>query len=332
MSSSTAGPAGTASAATSEAAPAATPMGSTRDACREALLELAAADPRIYCLDADMGGLEEAFGGRFPDRYINVGIAEANLMGVAAGLAMTGKIPCVHTMAGFVSARACEQVKLDIAYNCLPVKLLASHSGVSAGHLGPTHHATEDLAIMRALPNMIVIAPADAAEAAAALRAAIRLPGPVYLRLGRKATPTINDREPDFMPGRAVRLREGGDITLLASGPHPVAAALEAADELAAAGIAARVLNVHTIKPLDVAAIVAAARETRALVTVEEHNIHGGLGGAVAEVVTEHAPAPVRRIGIPDVFCGRVGGPEDLLAACGVTARAVADTARDLLR
>lgn len=305
--------------------------GSALESYRRELLAMALEDERIYCLDGDMGGLEESFGAELPERYLHLGIAEANMLTVAAALASVGKVPFVNSMAGFISARACEQVKLDVAYPNLPVKMAASHSGVSAGHLGPTHHSLEDLAIMRALPNLTVMVPADAAETALAVRAAVELPGPVYLRLGRKPTPLVYDAPYDFTPGRAVTLFPGGDVTLAAAGPLPVLAAREARQRLAEEGIEARLLNLHTVKPLDVEAVVAAARETRGLVTVEEHNVIGGLGGAVAEAVAEHAPAPVRRIGFPDVFCEQVGGPQELLRTYGVTVEEIVGAALQLL-
>lgn len=309
----------------------AAPAGDMREASRQALLKLAQQDPRIYCLDSDMGGLEDGFGAALPGQYIQVGIAEANLMSMAAAMASVGKIPFVNTMAGFASARACEQVKIDIAYNRLPVKILASHAGVAAGHLGPTHHALEDLAVMRAFPNMTVIVPADAAEIARAVEAAVHIPGPVYIRLGRKPTPPVYDGEHAFEAGRAVELRPGRDVTIVACGPYPILAALEAHDRLAETGVSARVLNAHTLKPFDTAAIVDDAARVRGFVTVEEHNIIGGLGSAVAEVVAEHAPCRLRRIGIPDVFCDHVGGQKELLTTYGVTADRIVEAAQFLM-
>lgn len=304
--------------------------GSTREAARRALVRLAERDQRIWCCDSDMGGLVEGFASRCPDQYVDLGIAEANLMTVAAALASAGKIPFANTMASFACLRAGEQVKIDIAYNNLPVHILASYAGLSSGHLGPTHQALEDLAIMRVLPNMTVVVPSDAAMAAQAVAAVAGLPGPSYLRLGRGATPLIYPAGSAFTLGRAVRLRDGADVTLVACGPHPVLAALEASDRLAARGIAARVLDMSTLKPLDTAAIVDAATDSAGLVTVEEHNIVGGLGSAVAETLAEHAPVPLRRIGMPDRFCEHVGSQEELLGAYGITARVVADAAQAL--
>ncbi|GAA2581440.1 transketolase C-terminal domain-containing protein [Actinomadura fulvescens] len=302
----------------------------TREAFRRALTELAGRDPRVWCCDSDMGGLAGGFARSHPGQYVDLGIAEANLMSVAAALAASGKIPFVNTMASFAALRAGEQVKVDIAYNDLPVHIAASHSGLSGGHFGATHQALEDLAVMRALPNMTVVVPADAAAAEQAVAAVAALPGPSYLRLGRKPTPPVHEPGARFVLGRAARLRAGDDVALLACGPHPLMAALAAHDRLAAAGIGARVLDMATIKPLDLEAVVAAAAQTRGLVTVEEHNVIGGLGGAVAEALAELSPAPLRRVGIRDRFCEHVGGHEDLLRVYGVTADAVTRAATAL--
>jgi transketolase len=302
-----------------------------REAYRRTLLELAQHDSCIYCLDSDTGGLEDSFGVSLPNQYVQVGIAEANLMTMAAALAVAGKIPFVNTMAGFASARACEQVKIDIAYNRLPVKIIATHSGVSAGHLGPTHHALEDLAIMRAFPHMTVIVPADAIETIKAVEAAVHIPGPVYIRLGRGPTELVYDSDYTFEVDRAVQLRRGTDVTIVACGPYPILASLEAHDRLVTEGIYAQVLNAHTIKPLDAMTLVNSAAQTRGFVTVEEHNIIGGLGSALAEIVSEYNPCPVYRIGIPDVFCDRVGSQMDLLAAYGVTADHIVEAVQLLM-
>ncbi|TCO55604.1 transketolase family protein [Actinocrispum wychmicini] len=306
-------------------------MTAPRDAYRAALAELAARDERIWCCDSDMGGLEDGFGRQFPRRYVDLGIAEANMMSVAAGLAASGKIPFVNTMASFACLRAGEQVKIDIAYNALPVHIAASHAGLSGGHFGPTHQSLEDIAVMRALPNMTVIVPSDAAMIAQAVAVQAGLPGPSYLRLGRKATPDVHPPGARFVLGRAARLRAGTDVTLVACGPHPVLAALAAHEQLVASGVSARVLDVSTLKPFDVESIVDASIETGGLVTVEEHSVIGGLGSAVAEVLAEHAPARLRRIGMPDRFCAQVGTPEHLLDTYGITGKAVAEAALELL-
>jgi transketolase len=305
--------------------------GTTRDMYRKTLLELAQQDARIYCLDSDQGGLEESFARFLPAQYVEMGIAEANMITVAAALASSGKIPFVNTMAGFASARACEQVKIDVAYNNLPVKIVATHAGFSSGHLGPTHHSLEDVAIMRAFPNMTVIVPADTVETRKAIQAALLHNGPVYVRLGRRATDIVYTTDYEYKIGHAVQLRAGNDITLIASGPYPLQSALEAHDFLVQRGIAARVLNFHTIKPLDGATLIAAARETQCLITIEEHSILGGLGGAVAERVAEEYPVPIRRIGVPDVFCPYVGNQQELLNAYRITSERIVEEALALL-
>jgi transketolase len=305
--------------------------GETREVYRRALVELACQDARIYCLDSDQGGWEESFARQLPEQYVNLGIAEANMMGVAAGLAASGKIPFVNTMAGFATARAYEQVKIDIAYNQLPVKIVGTHGGLAGGHFGPTHQALEDLALMRVLPNLTVLVPADTVETVYCVQAAVQLPGPVYIRLGRRPTALVYQGEYDFQVGRAVLLRAGSDLTIIACGPLPVLMALTAHEQLASRGLTARVLNLHTLKPLDRAALNAAARQTRGIITVEEHSILGGVGGAVAEVIAEEANVPVRRIGLPDIFCERVGSQQELLAAYNLTPERIVEEALGLL-
>jgi len=307
------------------------PPDSDRAAYRATLLDLARRDPRIWCLDSDMGGLEKQFEAELPGQYVDVGIAEANLMSVAAAVAAEGMLPFVNTMAAFASARALEQVKIDIAYHGLPVRVVGTHSGFSAAHLGPTHHAQQDLAVMRSMPNLTVMTPADVGETVRMVTAAAYLPGPVYLRLGRNATPPVYSEETKFTVGEAISLRDGGDVTIVAAGALPVRLALDAAERLAAQGHAARVLNMHTIKPLDVAALVAAAEQTAGVVTVEDHSVLGGLGGAVAEALAEHRPAPVRRVGMADAFCPHPGTHAEQLAAAGVSADAVVTAALAVL-
>lgn len=305
---------------------------SDRDIYRKTLLELAQRDPRIYCLDSDMGGLETSFQATLPEQYIDLGIAEANLMSVAAAFAKMGNVPFVNTMAAFASSRAYEQVKIDIAYNNLPVRIVATHGGLAAAYLGPTHHAQNDLAVMRVLPNMTVLVPADAVETVKMVQAAAYLPGPVYIRLGRSRTDLVYCADYDFVIGRAVELRPGDGVTLIATGAYPVLAALAAHEQLAELGIDARVLNMHTIKPLDEAAVVRAARETRGIVTIEDHSIIGGLGGAVAEVTAEQAPALIRRVGIVDAFCDQVGDHRELIAAYGVIPGHLVQVVQEILR
>jgi transketolase len=305
--------------------------GTTRDVYWRTLLDLARAEDRIFCLEADVGSVAETFATQFPSRYANVGIAEANLMGVAAGLAAVGWLPYVHTFSGFAACRACEQLKIDVAGNNLPVRVAVTHGGMSAGHYGPSHHALDDMAIVRAMPNMTVIIAADTVETEQAVLATAQLPGPLYLRLGRAPTPLVYHEPYAFRPGHAVLLRPGDDVTIVAAGPYPVTMALAAHDELAAGfGVRARVLNMHTIKPLDRAALVQCATETGAVVTVEDHVLAGGLGGAVCETLAETIPCPVRRIGVPDAFFDRVGGERQLLEAAGVNLVSIVTAAMEL--
>ncbi|MDF9815305.1 transketolase C-terminal domain-containing protein [Streptomyces sp. SPB162] len=305
--------------------------GAAREACRHTLLELARTDPRIFCVDSDMGGFEDGFAAELPSQYVNVGIAEANLFGVSAGLAAAGLVPFAHTMSAFATTRACEQLKLDVAGSALPVRVVATHGGLSAGHYGPSHHAVQDLAILRTMPLLTVLVPADAGEAALAMRAAAYHPGPVYVRLGRKATPRIYREPYDFTIGASVRLADGDDVTVVATGPLPVHYALAARDVLAAGGFSVRVVNMHTIKPLDRSALVSAARDTAGIVTVEDHLVVGGLGGAVSEVVTSEQPCRVRRVGIEDRYLDSVGDERELLEESGVTVDRIVREARVLL-
>ena len=291
----------------------------SRVTCRVAQLELARVDPRIYSVENDLGLPEVPFDKEFPDRYIQAGIAEADLLGIAAGLSMRGKIPYVNTFATFATMRACEQLRLDVAYPRHNVKVVGYYAGLSGGHAGPTHHCAEDIAVTRGIPNLTVVAPADAYEAYLAILAAAEHDGPVYLRASRADTPAVYETvpPPDFRIGRAVRLRDGGDVTIVASGCLVVPHALDAAGLLAARGVECRVLNMHTLKPLDEEAILDAARDTRLIATYEDHNVIGGLGSAVASVVLSGAPAPVLRFGIPDEFCSRTGEYEEMVAAYG---------------
>lgn len=305
--------------------------GATRDVYRRTLTELGRTDPRIFCVDSDMGGLEDGFAAELPGQYVNVGIAEANMMGVSAGLAAAGMIPFVNTMSVFATMRACEQLRTDVAANNLPVRIIASHGGVSAGHYGPSHHALEDLAIARSLPNMTVIVPVDAAETRYAVRAAVHHPGPVFIRLGRSPTPLVHRGPYDFAIGTAVSLAEGDDVTVIATGPLPVGMALRAQESLLLHGVTARVLAVHTIKPLDTEAVLRAARETCGIVTVEDHITTGGLGGAICEVVCAGHPCPVRRIGAASAFVDSVGTELDLLHDVGVTSERITAEALELI-
>ena len=276
----------------------------TRESYGNALAALGAEHENLVVLDADLAGATKTgvFKKAFPERHIDCGIAESNMMSIAAGLATTGKVPFASTFAMFAAGRAFEQVRNSIGYPHLNVKLGATHAGISVGEDGATHQCNEDMALMRTIPGMVVINPSDDIEAKAAVKAAYEHVGPVYLRFGRLAVPVINDN-PDykFEIGKGVVLREGTDLTIVATGLC-VNSALEAAEKLAAEGISAEVINIHTIKPLDKELIVASAKKTGKVVTAEEHSIIGGLGGAVCEVLSEAAPTPVLRIGVKDVF------------------------------
>lgn len=307
---------------------------SARDAYRDTLTALMAADSRLFCLDSDTGLFAGVDFGANADRYVNLGIAEHNLIGMAAGLAASGKLPYVNTMATFATTRALEAVKIDVAYNGLPVRLVVTHAGLAAGHLGPTHHALEDLAIMRVLPGMTVVVPADSDQTELAVRQTCDLPGPLYLRLGKAATPSLTEilpGAPPFRFGLAQPLRAGRDLLIVACGPHPVLAAVRAAGLLAGHGIDAAVLNLHTLRPLDVDGLVAAATPVAAVITVEEHWRSGGLGAAVAETLAEHVPTRIARIGMPDMFVDQVGGQEYLLRHYGITDTEIVKAGRALL-
>ena len=291
----------------------------TRESYGNALAELGQKHKDVVVLDADLAGATKTsvFKKACPERFIDCGIAEGNMMGVAAGIATTGKVPFASSFAMFASGRAYEQVRNSIGYPHLNVKIGASHGGISVGEDGATHQCNEDLALMRTIPGMVVINPSDDVEAQAAVRAAYEHEGPVYLRFGRLAVPVINDK-PDykFELGKGVVLREGKDVTVIATG-LPVNNCLEAAEKLAADGIDAKVINIHTIKPLDEELIVSAAKETGKVVTVEEHSVIGGLGSAVCEVLSEKAPTRVLKIGVNDTF-GESGPAAELLKKYGL--------------
>jgi transketolase len=299
----------------------------TRDAYGEALVELGRERRDVVVLDADLSKSTKtaSFAKIFPERFFNMGIAEANLMGTAAGLAAAGKTPFVSTFAVFATGRAFDQVRNSIAYPHLNVKICATHAGITVGEDGASHQSIEDIALMRSLPGMTVIVPADGPETKQAVRAAAEHKGPVYIRLGRSGVPVLFDSDYKFTIGRAAVLRQGEDVALLACGIM-VAEALEAARQLAEKGIRAAVLNVSTIKPLDVEAVVKAARATGAVVTCEEHSVIGGLGSAVAEVLGEEYPVPLERVGIRDTF-GQSGKPAELLEHYGLTAAHIVRTA-----
>ena len=291
----------------------------TRESYGNALAELGAEHKEVVVLDADLAAATKTgvFKKAFPERFIDCGIAESNMMGVAAGLAATGLVPFASSFAMFAAGRAFEQVRNSIGYPHLNVKIGATHAGISVGEDGATHQCNEDIALMRTIPGMVVISPADDVEAKAAVKAAYEHQGPVYLRFGRLAVPVINDR-PDykFELGKGVVLREGKDLTIIATG-LPVSNCLEAAEKLAADGIDAKVINIHTIKPLDEELVVAAAKETGKVVTVEEHSVIGGLGSAVCDVLAEKAPTKVLKIGINDTF-GESGPAVELIKKYGL--------------
>lgn len=301
-----------------------------RDAFVATLLELAETDTRIVSVVNDSVGSSKlgAFGKAHPDRLVNVGIAEQDQVGVAAGLAGGGLIPFVSGAACFLTARAMEQVKVDLAYSQRHVVLCAQSPGVGYGELGPTHQSIEDISWLRAIDHMTIIVPADPVETAAAVRWAASHDGPVYLRVSRMGVPAIHDASYEFVPGRSVTVREGGDVTLVANGTV-LWRALAAADLLAADGIEARVLSMASVKPLDSAAIVKAAQETGGIVTLEESLATGGLGGAVAETVVAEHPVPMAMLGFPG-FCG-TGSSKYLIDKAGMTPEAIADAARGVV-
>ncbi len=303
-----------------------------RDAYMTALEEMAAADPRVCAVanDSLSSAKLKNFKEKFPDRFVNVGIAEQNMVGVGAGLTNGGMIPYVCGASCFLTARAMEQIKVDLAYTKANVKLCAMSPGMAYGQLGPTHHSIEDLAWMRVLPNLTVIVPADPVETAAVMRYSLIHEGPMFLRIARVPVPRVHGDDYEFHLGKAVRLREGSDVTLIANGLM-VSRALDAANTLEARGISVRVLNMSTVKPLDREAILDAARTTRGIVTAEEALAAGGLGGAVAEVLAQEHPAPMRILGVPDVFAP-TGTAEFLLEHFGLTATGIERAALDLLR
>jgi transketolase len=307
------------------------PARSTRHAYRDHLVAMMAADPKVVCLDTDTGLFSGVDFGPATERYLNLGIAEHNLMGVAAGLAASGWVPYVNTMAAFAASRAAEAVKIDIAYNGLPVRIVATHAGLSAGHLGPTHQSLEDLALMRMLPNMTVLVPGDPDAVIALLDQAAPLPGPVYLRLGRKAGPALPAAAGSPTLGRLQQLREGRRVLAIATGTHPVLRTLAAAEALAAEGIDVAVWQAHTVKPFDVGTLLAQAEAAELVVTVEEHWRTGGLGSTVAELLSESLPRPVRRVGWPDAFVSTVGTPEELLDEAGICLTGIVRTIRTAL-
>ena len=305
----------------------------TRESYGNALVELGAEHDNLIVLDADLAAATKTgvFKKAYPDRHIDCGIAECNMMGIAAGLSTTGIVPFASTFAMFAAGRAFEQVRNSIGYPHLNVKIGATHAGISVGEDGATHQCNEDIALMRTIPGMVILNPADDVEAKACVKAAYEYNGPVYLRFGRLAVPVINDR-PDykFELGKGVVLREGKDVTIVATGLC-VSSALEAAEKLAADGIDAKIINIHTIKPLDEELIVAAAKETGKVVTVEEHSVIGGLGSAVCDALAEKCPVPVKKIGVQDVF-GESGPAAALLAKYKLDGEGVYEQVREFCK
>lgn len=304
----------------------------TRESYGSELAAIGVENPRVVVLDADLtkSTKTNVFQSKFPERHINCGIAEANMAGIAAGLATTGKIPVMSSFAMFAAGRCFEQIRNSIGYPHLNVKIGATHAGVTVGEDGASHQCIEDIALMRAIPGMIVMNPSDDVEARACLRAAVEHDGPVYMRFGRAAVPVINDR-PDykFEIGKGNVVKEGKDVTLVATGVC-VDSAVKAAEMLAADGIDAEVINICTIKPLDTELIAASAKKTGKVVTVEEHSVIGGLGSAVCDALSELAPTPVKKVGVQDVF-GQSGTAEELMAFYGLDANGVYNTTKEFL-
>lgn len=304
-----------------------------RAAYGQALVDLAPLYPDLVVLDADLSAatMTNAFAKAYPERFFDMGIAEANMMGVAAGLAACGKMPFANSFAMFAAGRAFEQVRNSIVYPRLNVKVVGAHGGLSVGEDGATHQACEDIALMRSIPHMVVVCPCDGYEMTQAVRALLDFKGPAYLRMGRLAVDTVTDAIPGyrFELGKGVTLRDGGDVTIVATGMM-VQMSLEAANILAQQGVSARVLDIHTVKPLDEELILRAAQETGCLVTTEEHNIFGGLGGAVCEYLSGVCPVPVVRHGMKDGF-GRSGKALDVLAHYGLTSQGIVNCAQKAL-
>ena len=304
----------------------------TRESYGKALAELGAKYDNLVVLDADLAGATktDTFMKVFPERHIDCGIAEANMTGIGAGMATTGKVPFISTFAMFAAGRAFEQVRNSIGYPHLNVKIGATHAGISVGEDGASHQCNEDIALMRTIPGMTIINPSDDIEAKAAVDAAYIHVGPVYLRFGRLAVPVINDNaEYKFELGKGIVLREGKDLTIVATGLE-VSESLAAAEKLASEGIQARVINIHTIKPLDEELIIKAAKETGKIVTVEEHSVIGGLGSAVCDCLAANAPTKVLKIGINDVF-GESGPAKELLAKYGLDAEGIYKKIKEFL-
>lgn len=305
---------------------------SLREAYGKTLVELGKKNPDVIVLDADLrpSTMTRHFANDFPQRYFDCGIAEQNMVGIAAGLAASGKIPFASTFAVFVPGRCFDQIRMSIAQPKLNVKLVSTHGGISVGEDGTSHHAIEDLSLICSLPGFTVIVPADAIETVQAVKTAAASEGPFYIRLARPKLPLVYNEDYRFTPSKAVTLREGGEATIIAIGIM-VAAALEAAENLKREGIDCRVLNMSTLKPIDEAAIIKAATETRAVITAEEHLLHGGLGSEVAQVIARHHPVPMEFVAIKDTYA-KSGKPAELLQRYGLTARDIEQAVRSAIK
>ena len=303
-----------------------------RNAFTLAMCELAKRDPRILFIVSDIGNITfDSFRAEFPERFMNVGVAEANMIGVCAGLASCGRIPIAYTIASFEIFRAFEQIRDDVCYQNLPVKIVGVGGGLAYSTLGPTHHVIEDLAMFRAMPNMTVVCPSDPVEARLLALASVEHPGPVYIRLAKAGEKRLFSEDHTIEIGQAIPMAIGGDVTLIATGMM-VGNALKAASRLEESGIQTGVLNVHTLKPIDREAILDAAERSGLIVTVEEHGIYGGLGGAVAEVVAEEGvPVRVKRLGLPDRFCPDYGTQEHLWERAGLDPESIVEAVQSLL-
>ncbi|MFA5842636.1 MAG: transketolase family protein [Candidatus Gracilibacteria bacterium] len=299
----------------------------TRQGWADALIELGTKDPRVVVLDADLAKstLTCLFKDKFPDRFFDMGIAEQNMINVAGGMSLTGLVPFVSTYGVFVSGRAWEQIRTSICYGQLNVKFGGAHGGLSVGPDGATHQALEEIAIMRVIPNMTVLVPSDYYETKKAVLASVEINGPVYIRFGREKVPVVTSADMPFKIGKAITLQEGKDVTFVACGAM-VAEALDAAEALVQKGISAEVINLHTIKPIDKEALIASARKTGCVVTAEEHQLFGGMGSAVAEVLVQNFQVPMEMVGIADTF-GESGQPRELMEKYGITSKEIFEKA-----
>ena len=306
-------------------------MKATRDGAGEAMIELGRKNKNIVVLSADLTDSTRAgwFKKEFPDRFFGFGVAEQDMFGTAGGLALSGKIPFACTFGVFASGRAWDQIRVSVAYMNLNVKIIGTHGGITVGEDGATHQALDEIALMRILPNMTVVVPADAVEAYNATMQAAKIKGPVYIRLGRNPAPAVSEDKEPFRIGKAILCRDGKDVTIIACG-HSVHEAKIAAEDLGKEGIDARVINLHTPKPLDRDLILKAARETRAFVTAEEHTLFGGMGSAVAEFISQHYPVPIKMVGIKDSF-GESGAPQELLEHYNLTGTDVVNAVREVI-